>query len=229
MKSIILICLLFFISPVREVENVKFSFPSQQHDIFLNYSNDNFSQKLVYDNKIITAEIKSSNFFQLNLDFRVLPQEKYMETLDREVKEVVLDLFNSDHSLKTYLTNISHFLEGNIRYSEKKLPQDATSVIFNKKAYCTGFSNVVKVFLDSAGIENKFVKGFYLKKGDNNTLIPVPHRWVELLLANGVKFFYDPQYQKFSANYITTRNDVDFKQVKRFKVYVIKKSKKIMN
>lgn len=229
MKSIILICLLFFVSPVREVEKVRFAFSSRQHDIFLNYSNDNFSQKLVFDNNTITAETKSSDFFQLDLDFRVFPREKYMETLDREVKAVVLDLFKNERSLKKYLTNISRFLAKNIQYSEKKLPQDAASVIFNKKAYCIGFSNVVTVFLDSAGIKNKFVKGFYLKKGNNNTLVPVPHRWVEIHLANGSKFFYDPQYQKFSANYIATKDDVDFKQVKKFKVYVIKKSKKIMN
>jgi hypothetical protein len=60
-------------------------------------------------------------------------------------------------------------------------------------------------------------------------MIPIPHRWVEIHLANGVKFFYDPQYQRFSANYIATKEDVDFKRVKKFKVYVIKKSKKIVN
>lgn len=229
MNSLILIFLLFTTSPVCEVEKVKFSFPTPQHEIFMDYANDNFSQHLVYNNKIITAEIKSSNFQQLHLNFRILPDEKYMENLDRKVKETILELCGSDRSLKAYLVNISFFLGGNIRYSDENLPQDAASVIFNGKATCIGFSNLVSLFLDAAGIKNKFVKGFYLKKGKNNTLIPVPHRWVEIHLPNGVKFFYDPQYQKFSANYIATKDDVDFRQVKKFKVNVIKKSKKFIN
>jgi hypothetical protein len=73
------------------------------------------------------------------------------------------------------------------------------------------------------------IKGFYLKKGEKNILIPVPHRWVEIQLSNGLKFFYDPQRQEFSAHYLTTKSDVDFKRVKRFYVYVVNKSKKIIN
>ena len=229
MKILILFYLLFFNSTPREIENMKFSFPSKQHEIFLDYANDNFSQKLVYNNNIITAEIISSNFLYLDLNFRIFPNESYMANLNRDIKEIVFDLFGSNQSLKTYLNNISMYLKGNISYSHKDLPQDARSVIMSKKANCVGFSNVVSLFLNSAGIENKFVKGFYLKKQDNNTLIPVPHRWVEIHLPNGLKFFYDPQYQDFSANYITTKDNVNFKQVKRFKVHVIKKSKKIIN
>ena len=63
----------------------------------------------------------------------------------------------------------------------------------------------------------------------NNILIPIPHRWVEIYLSKEIKFFYDPQYQRFSFNYLTTRNDIDFKRVRRFKVNIIKKSKKIIN
>jgi hypothetical protein len=85
------------------------------------------------------------------------------------------------------------------------------------------------VMFKAAGIQNKVVKGFYLKSGRKNIMIPIPHQWVEIHLPNNVEFFYDPQYQRFSANYIATRDDVDFKQVKKFKVYVIKKSKNILN
>jgi transglutaminase-like putative cysteine protease len=219
------------ISPLREVENVKLYFPTQQYDIFINYSNDNFSQELVYHlkNKNISAEIKCSNYLQLNLNFRVLPNHKFIARQSREIREVILDLFDDSQLMKNYMTNISFYLKGNIRYSRVNLPQDAAAVMINKKATCVGFSNLVKVFLDAAGIENRLVKGFYLKKGKKNTMIPVPHRWVEIRLPNGIKFFYDPQYQRFSANYITTRDDVDFKKVRKFNVTVIKKSKIIIN
>jgi transglutaminase/protease-like cytokinesis protein 3 len=217
------------ISPIREVENVKLSLPTQQHEIFVNYSNDNFSQKLSYHHDMVTAEIKSSNYLNLNLNFRVLPDNKYISALNPKVQEVILDFFDDSQLLANYLTNISYFLKKHIRYSEMKLPQDATSVILFKKAKCVGYANVTKVFFDAAGIKSKVVKGFYLKKGKRNTMIPIPHQWVEIHLNNGVKFFYDPQYQKFSVNYIATKDDVDFKRVKKFKVYVIKKSKKILN
>jgi transglutaminase-like putative cysteine protease len=217
------------ISPIREVDNVKLSLPTGQHEIFINYSNSNFSQKLSDHNDMLTAEIKSSNYLNLNLNFRVLPNRKYISALNPEVQEVLLDLFDDSQSLRNYLANVSFFLKKQIRYSEMNLPQDATSVILYKRAKCVGYANATKVFFDAAGINSKVVKGFYLKKGKKNTMIPIPHRWVEIHLANGVKFFYDPQYQRFSANYIATRDDVDFKRVKKFKVYVIKKSKKIVN
>ena len=231
--KIILIPIMFMlsISPLREVENVKLFFPTQQHDIFINYSNDNFSQKLVYHlkNKNISAEIKCSNYLQLDLNFRVLPNHTFIARQYPDIREVILDLFDDTQLMKNYMTNISFYLKGNIRFSSANLPQDVAAVMINKKATCVGFSNLVKVFLDAAGIENRLVKGFYLKKGKKNTMIPVPHRWVEIRLPNGIKFFYDPQYRRFSANYITTRDDVDFKKVKKFKVTLIKKSKIIIN
>jgi transglutaminase/protease-like cytokinesis protein 3 len=211
------------------VENVKLSLPTQQHEIFVNYSNSNFSQELSYHNGMLTAEIKNSNYLNLNLNFRVLPDSKYISALNPKVQAVISDLFDDSQSLRNYLGNVSYFLKGQISYSDMNLPQDATSVILFKRAKCVGYANAAKVFFDAAGIKCKVVKGFYLKKGKKNTMIPIPHRWLEIHLANGVNFFYDPQYQRFSANYIATKDDVDFKRVKKFIVYVIKKSKKIVN
>lgn len=237
MKCLALIFLLLssihslYDDPMREVELMEVKFPAHQQDIFLEYANDNFSQKLHFKNKVVTAEINSSNYLKLNLNFRITPDTAFMDTLGPEVKDIVLDLMGNDYRLKTYLKHISFYLDGNIEYSDNSLPQDAASVLLNKKAHCIGYSNVVKLFMDAAGIRTRMMRGFYLKKEDkaSDTWTPVPHRWVELLLPNGIKFFYDPQYQRFAANYITTKRDIDFKQVKRFKVKVTKKTKKIIN
>jgi transglutaminase-like putative cysteine protease len=234
MKSLLLIFLLFsslFEDPLREVQDIKLMIPTRQQDIFMDYANDNFSQKLVYGKQLIYAEIKSSNFLKLNLNFRLIPDEKKIAALDGDTREVVKDLLGKSQSLKSYLINLSFFLKGNINYSDARLPQDTQAVLLNKKATCVGYSNVVKSFLDSVGIKNKLIKGFYLKEdnGTGSILTPIPHRWVEIYLPNGTKFFYDPQYQKFSANYIATRPNVDFKKVRRFKIDVIRKSRKIMN
>jgi transglutaminase-like putative cysteine protease len=225
-------------SPMKEVENVKISIPTPQHDIFVDYANDNFSQKLTYNDskKTVTAELQSSNFLKLNLNFRIAPDEQFMATLEPDARLVIRDLLYDCGTLEEYMNNISFFLKSSISYSEEQIPQDALSVIRNKKANCIGFSNLVKLLLDVVGINNLPVRGFYLKNADipkqqenPYTLIPVPHRWVEIYLTNGAKFFYDPQHQSFSANYITTKNDVDFKRIRRFKVKVIQKSKKIVN
>jgi len=224
-----LILLVFVISPIREVENIMLSLPTKQHEIFINYANSNFSQKLHYHKDMLTAEINSSNYLDLDLNFRVLPDTKYISTLNPKVQEVISDFFDDSQSLRNYLVSVSHFLKQQIRYSEMNLPQDATAVIISKRAKCIGYANVAKVFFDAAGIKSKVVRGFYLKKGKKNTMIPIPHRWVEIRLANMEKFFYDPQYQRFSANYIATKDDVDFTRVRKFKVYIIKKSKKIIN
>ena len=227
MKVLALFLLVF--SPLLEVENIKLTFPTQQHEIFVNYANDNFSQKLVYHDDMITADIKNINYLNLDLNFRVFPREQYIAGLDPQVQELVLDLFQHSQWLTHYLTNVSYFLKGNIRYTDLDLPQDAEAVFINKRANCVGFANVMSVLLDAAGIKSKLIKGFYLEKGKKNTFIPIPHRWVEIHLPNGLKFFYDPQHQRFSANYLITRDDVNFKRVKKFNVYLIKKSKKVIN
>ncbi len=237
MKSLLLIFLLYsslFDDPMREVEKLKLMFPSRQQEIFLDYENDNFSQKLSYKKDFVYVELNSSNFLKLNLNYRIIPDAKYIASLDPDMKAMVTDLLSKDRTLRAYMINISFYLQGNIRYTGAGIPQDAFSVFLNRKANCVGYSNFVKLLLDSAGIKNKLVKGFYLKDaegktGTMDTMVPVPHRWVEIFLPNGLKFYYDPQYQKFSANYITTKSDIDFKRVRRFKVNVIKKSRKLAN
>jgi hypothetical protein len=229
MKTLVFILFLNMITPLHEIENIKLSFPSLQRDIFVDYSTDNFSQRIFFKNESITVEIKSSDFLDMDLDFRIVPDPKFLETVNPEVQNVLSNLIDNSMSLKNYLNNVSSYLGRSIRYSEEDLPQDIASVIHNRKASCIGFCNVTKFFLDAAGVENHPVRGFYLKKDKKNILIPVPHRWIEIRLAKGKKFFYDPQFQKFSADYITTREGVDFKRVKKFTVYVIEKSKKIMN
>jgi len=68
-----------------------------------------------------------------------------------------------------------------------------------------------------------------LEKKTDIIMIPIPHRWIEILLSNGFKYFYDPQYQNFSSGYIIVKNNVDFKKVKKFKVHLLKKSSEIIN
>lgn len=235
MKVLLLFFLLIF--PLREEVNVLLDIPTRQHDIFFNYSNDNFSQQILENNtdNRVTAYIKNSNFYSLNLNFRVIPNTKFISHLHPVMRDTVMELMEDSFSFESYFKKVSLFLGRSITYSELPLPQDAVSVIQNKRAECKGYSNLAQVLLDAVSVENKAVKGFFLRNSDKrkpketNILIPIPHRWVEISLPDGAKFFYDPQYQRFSANYLAVKQDVDFKKVKKFKVNLVKKSKKIIN
>jgi transglutaminase-like putative cysteine protease len=234
-----LIFLLLFASPLREVVQVELSIPTQQHHIFYNYVNDNFSQK-IFTRSLdeITIEIENCNYFELNLNFRIVPQWKIIYSMPPEIEKVVRYLLEESNTFRSYFQNLSDYLKANITYSEDNLPQDALSVLLNRKASCVGYSNFVSLLLDAAGIKNRMVRGFYLKNFDlgngstkvkTKTLIPIPHRWIEIFLANGAKIFYDPQFQKFSANYLTARQDIKFNEVNKFTVKVNKISKKILS
>lgn len=226
-----LIVLLLFIVPLREVENIKLSFPAATRcrEIFFNYANDNFSQELSQVDGRITAEIKNINFLHLNLNFRIIPETKMLEKFDRETREVINNLFANSLTFDRYFKNISFFLEKEIEYSDADLPQDEIAVLINRRANCVGYANLTAFLLNCVGVKNRFVRGFYLQNEDGKTLIPIPHKWIEIYLGNGDRFFYDPQRQQFSTNYIVARDDVDFTKIRKFKILLLEKSKRILN
>ncbi|MCU0289830.1 MAG: transglutaminase-like domain-containing protein [Acidobacteria bacterium] len=231
MKILVLIFSLM-VFPLKEVVDVQLLIPTHQHDIFFNYTNDNFSQQISADGpQKIAAHIKNANYFDLDLDFKITPQESFISSLSPKIRENILILLDDCYIFKDYFTKISLYLQDNITYTEHPTTQEAAAVISAKKTDCVGFANLMQSYLEAVGIKNRMVKGFYLKKNrpDSNVLVPIPHRWLEINLPNGAKFFFDPQRQHFSAEYIAIKDDVDFKAIKKFKVNLVKKSKKIVN
>ncbi len=232
----ILLLLLFFISPLKEVENVIIAFPStarqdiQQHELFFDYKNGNFSQQITWDKNRVIAKITSINYIHLNLDnYRVILDKKKLARFDSKTREFVISLYDGSVTLHHYFKNISTFLEESLEYTEEKLPQDASTVIINRKANCVGYANLAAFLLDCVGIKNKVARGFYLLEENERLFQPIPHQWIEIELADGLRFFYDPQRQRFSSHYIVTRDDIDFRKIKKFKILLVKKSKRILN
>lgn len=218
--------------PISEVVDVRLAFPSSQHDIFSDYSNSTFSQtiRIHSDSQTIYADIRNSNYQDLNFSIRVLPDTNYITGLTSELRELIHILLEDGLYLGEYFRRISDYLKCNIRYSEENLPRHPAFVVLNKRTDCVGYANLMKVFLDAVSVRSREIRGFYLKAdGAPSSLTPVPHRWLEIELPNNTKFFFDPQYQTFSANYLATRPDIDFKRIKRFKVTVVKRSKKLIN
>jgi len=226
MQIIFLIFLL--VSPIKHVELLEIQINTNQKSIFKNYSNDNFKQILNINKNVIEIKTESSNYKQLDLNFRVIPNEAYIKKLSKELKKAVYSVLNGSYTLNDYMINISNFLRKKIKYSLENIPQTPGSVIVNKKAHCVGFSNLTKVFLKGIGVNSKIVQGFYLKK-NKKAIIPIPHKWVEIELSNGYLYFYDPQYQKFSSNYVVVNDSIVFSKVKKFKIKLIKYIKKMTN
>jgi hypothetical protein len=227
MRTVLL--LIFIISPLRQVENFQFCLQSNQVDVFPNYINGNFSQKVYTEKGKIFSQTRSLNFFDLDLNFRIFKNQDYIQKLDDEIKVLLENLPLNSMTLREFLNHVGDFLKKNISYSESDSPQDPVSVMIKKKANCIGYSNLFNTLLKAVGIKNKFVKGFYIKKESENNWIPVPHRWIEIFLSNGYKYFYDPQYQDFSANYILIKDNIHFTRIKKFEVNLIKKSREIIN
>ena len=224
----IIFLLFLLMSPLRQVELLNIQINTDQLNIFSDYSNDNFKQTLKIEKNLIKIKTESSNYLQLDLNFRVIPDDLYIDSLSKELQNSVYSLIERSYSLKDYMINISTFLKRNITYSEEKYPQNPEIVILNKKAHCVGFSELTKVFLKGIGINAHFTQGFYLKK-KNGSIIPIPHKWIEIELSNGYLYFYDPQYQKFSSNYVVVDNSVIFTKVKKFKIKLINYTKKIVD
>ncbi len=216
------------ISPIKHVELMNIQVNTNQKELFSNYSNDNFRQTLRFNDDLVEINTESSNYLHLDLNFRVIPDTLYIESLPESLQTPINSLIDRSYSLKDYMVNISTFLRDKIIYSKKKFPQNPESVIINKKAHCVGFSELTKVFLKGIGINANFSQGFYLKKV-NGKIVPIPHKWIEIELSNGYLYFYDPQYQKFSSNYVVVDNSVIFTEVKKFKIKLIKYTKKIID
>lgn len=222
--------LLLFVQPLREVEQMTLSLPISEPSLFSFYRNANFSQVITVKDREIQAEIGNINFSNLDFNFRIILDENFLKNLDDETRYTIKNLYKKTFLFEHYFKKLSDFLKGNIRYSEDgKLPQDARSVLINRKANCIGYANLAGFLLQSVGVKTRIVKGFYLKIGPGQNLIPEPHRWLEIQLGKGEYFFYDPQRQMFSAYYLVTGDDVDFKQVKKFVIHLKERSKKLVN
>ena len=218
MKSAILLLLAIF--PVHQEMNLDLMLPGATTEIFSEFRNGNFAQKLIREKQGMIVRIRSRNYFDLSLPEPLFLDSTYVDALDPRLRDVVVVIFRKSPFLGDFLKNISVFLEGSIRYSGEEIPQDPLSVLMNGKAYCVGYCNLVQTLLRSAGISSRFVRGFYLP-GNESPLTPVSHRWLEIRANVEMTFFYDPQYQNFSSHYLMLNQGVPFEQIEKFKGYII--------
>lgn len=227
MKTLLILLLTIF--PSKHIDKISVELTSEQTSIFHNYKNDNFSQRVTINGKTIRFSIENFGYLNIELNFRIFLLDKYISRLSQEEKNIVKSLFHNTITLKSYLKNLSYFIKDNISYKENSIFKRPEEVLKHKEANCIGYSALVREMLNSIGIKNRYVKGFYLKKSKTEYFIPIPHRWLEISLPSGEKFFYDPQYQGFTACYIVMDGMISFSTIKKFPVRLIERKNKIIN
>lgn len=219
--------LIYLIFSIVQVNHIKLTLPTNQPDIFTDYSNQNFTQRILTDDNQVFIDVINFNYTYRFLNDRIIPNFKYIQEQPPDIQELIEKLLRNSGDLKDYFDRISDYMKDQIQYHDNGYPQDPSSVISSGKANCIGFSNLTRTLLYAAGIHNKIVKGFFLKKNGGQYFLPIPHRWVEIQISKKIKFFFDPQYQNFSAHYIVVRDDVDFTKIRKFEIKVIENTKKL--
>ncbi len=225
----LLVILSLFYAPLQKGASLKISLPAQQKSIFSNYSNENFSQKVVYKNNKVIIDLKGINYYNFGDNYWIKKDKEFIKKLDNRLIKAINYIYAESPTLDIFFSKMSIFIKDRIKYSEAELSQEPLSVITLSKANCIGYSNLVSLFLNAISIKNKFVKGFFLKTDNNEVCEPIPHRWIEIYLKNGVIFFFDPQYQNFSSHYIVVQEQTDFTQIRKFNIQIIKKIKFFKN
>jgi len=223
----LLLILFLTVSPLRQINDFIIKIDLKNNGIFENYSNMNFKQNIINHDNYFIIKIENTNFYSLNLNYKIKLNHEWLKNANQKLKELAIKIYNKSTYLKDYFDYLSLYLK-DIEYTENDLPQDANSVIVNNKAHCIGYSNLASELLNAISIKNRFIRGFYLKKINNDTFKPIPHRWLEIIFDNNEKFFYDPQYQGFSYNYLVINKNKNFNKIKVFNTKVIKIKKKMI-
>jgi len=193
---------------------VSFFIPLNKKVNFFNYHIENFSQKVDLNKEKKIAHIRINYFYrkfpEVSKGFLVLRTGE-----NSNLNKIVYNLFNSSESYTDYVKNTLLFLKENIKYNEKRVPQDASSVLIRGSAYCTGFTNLAYYLLSRAGVKVKKVSGFYFYKKRN---ILQKHNWIEVFFPSYGWFAVDPVSRKFSNFYIYGKIEKSFISIKNFSI-----------
>jgi len=224
------ILLLWVLLPAisQEIE-MKLEVPAFAEPILLPHQNGNFHQGITVAEDRIQISIWSQDYFRMGLVDRLAVDYAYINSLQTDLRAVCEPIVQRSLYLNDFMKSLSNYLKTTIAYSEVDQDQDAIAVIKRGDGDCIGYCNVAQVFLRSAGIPCRIARGFFLKIDDTElqTVEMIPHRWLEINMANRFVFFYDPQYQSFSGMYLLTREDIDFTKISRFSGRLISKRRKI--
>ena len=228
-----LLILITIISPLQNQTVMDVSLPNihESSNLFIkNYQNQNFSQLIESKKNQLRIVIKNIDYLQLNLNFIINRDHVFINQQSGDLQKTITKLLKGCLFTGDYLRNISLFLKDNIQYSELNLEQSPEYVIVNKKANCVGFAQLSQILFKAVGIKCQIIQGFFLEEtADKKILSPRSHLWLEIFLQDNFSIFYDPQYQSFSHNYLRIDDQMDFTEIKKFKVKILNKTIQLKN
>lgn len=227
--SRLLLLLLAVIAPLRQEMRVEALLHSRQAAVFPAYCNGNFRQSVERQGENLRIRIHSVVFSTLDLQYRLHADEARLARLPVEVQQAVRPLLARSRDLADFITAVGEFLQGSVGYSDEDTPQDAVSVLRQKKAHCVGYSELVSAFLTAAGVKHRQVRGFFLKEAADGRLEPVSHRWLEIEAGERFRFFYDPQYRNFTSMYVVIEPGVPFQHIEKFQGVLLDKHTQIVD
>lgn len=221
MKALLL--LLTLLLPLRQEVELDLLIPQEAAALFTDYANANFRQQVEHTPAGNRIRVRGHTHFRLELRTPLRPDPWVLARQPREVQAVARRLLARCVDLGSFLDEMRSFLHRTIAYSDKPLPQDPASVMRNRRAHCVGFANLTLALLRTAGVNCRPVRGFYLSQEEGGRIAPTSHRWLEIEVRPGVRFFFDPQYQNFSSRYLLLAGDTPFERIERFSLRLLDK------
>ncbi len=177
-------------------KQIVFFIPYTKGINFINHASENFKQIIKKKEKGIKVSISYDN-----MDFPLVSKGflKKHKIRYKKIADISDNIYSYSRSYTEYIKNVLLYLKEEIIYSEENIPQDALTVIYTKRAYCTGFSHLASVLLKRWGVKNREFSGLYFNEKQN---ILQKHRWLEIFFPGFGWYSVDPINGSFSNHYI---------------------------
>ncbi len=189
-------------------KQIAFFIPYTKGIYLINHDSENYKQII----------IKKEGGFKVNIRFekKVFPRVskaflKINGVKYKRVASISDNIYYYSNSYTEFVKNVLLYLKEEVKYSEEEIPQDALTVSYTKRGYCTGFSHLASMLLKRWGVKNREVSGLYFNK-DRNIL--QKHRWLEIFFPEYGWYSVDPITGSFSYNYIYGNIDKTIKTLR---------------
>lgn len=194
---------------------------------FKEYSDNGYTQRIsIKESDIMGMEINincedlhSSITFPVKYDFPTwmkpfLGPSKEIQSDDPLIINLTRQVISGSKYQNEAVYKILRWINDNITYKlDPKGPKTALDVLFEKRGYCVGYSNLAVAMLRSAGIPARNVHGIHIDSDSlliENEYMPLSlkgvtlHRWIEVFYPDVGWVFSDPRFSvnHIGANYI---------------------------
>jgi hypothetical protein len=189
-------------------KQIAFFIPYTKGIHLINHNSENYKQIIVKreDGIKVNINFEKKRFPMVSKAFLKIGRVKF-----KRIATISDNIYYYSTSYTEFVKNVLLYLKEEIKYSEEELPQDALTVSYTKRGYCTGFSHLTSMLLKRWGVKHREVSGLYFNKEKN---ILQKHRWLEIFFPGYGWYSIDPINGSFSYNYIYGDIDTNIKTLK---------------